>query len=195
MRLIFMVFFCLFVLAGCSEVLEPEIVQAEESTDGDWIPLPNGSFTTKYDSSLKNRTLNLEIAARTVDGIVIAPGDIFSFNEIIGKATWAKGYRPAKIFFRGKERQGMGGGICQLSSTLYNAADYGGLEIIERHAHSKKVHYVEPGRDAATAYGGVDLKFKNNLPYPVRIGAWLRDGELTVELSTHPQYMAITKLC
>jgi len=143
-------------------------------------PINGGSFSTKYEASLKNRTINLQVSARTLDGTVIEPGEVFSFNEIIGKATWAKGYRPAKIFIKGKEEQGLGGGICQLSSTLYNAADYAGMEIVERHPHSKRVYYVEEGRDAATAYKGVDLKFKNPLPYPVMIVTKVDGGEVTV---------------
>jgi len=147
-------------------------------------PIKDGSFTTKYDESLKNRTKNVEIAARTVNSTVVGSGEVFSFNEIIGKATWAKGYRPAKIFVKGKEEQGMGGGICQLSSTLYNAADFAGMEIVERHPHSKRVFYVEEGRDAATAYGGVDLKFRNPLRQPVLVVAKADGGKLTVTIET-----------
>ena len=145
-------------------------------------PIKDGSFSTKYDEKQKNRTTNLVIATKTLDGTIVKPGEVFSFNEIIGKATWSKGYRPAKIFVRGREEQGMGGGICQLSSTLYNAADFAGMKIVERHPHSKEVTYVKEGRDAATAYGGVDLKFRNILPHAVRIVAKAEGGEVKVAL-------------
>lgn len=145
-------------------------------------PINGATLTTDYNAKVKNRTINLEIATKTINGVVLQPGDVFSFNDTIGKTTWAKGYRPAKIFVQGKEEQGMGGGICQVSSTLYNAADFGGMEIVERHPHSKKVGYVKEGRDAATSYGGVDLKFKNVLSHPVKIVAEATGGKLTISL-------------
>ena len=145
-------------------------------------PIEGASLTTDYNEKIKNRTINLQIAAKTINGVILQPGETFSFNEAIGKTTRAKGYRSAKIFVRGKEEEGMGGGICQVSSTLYNAADFGGMEIVERHPHSKKVGYVKEGRDAATSYGGVDLKFKNVLPHPVKIVATATGGKLTVAL-------------
>jgi len=146
------------------------------------VPINGASLTTEYNEKIKNRTTNLVIATKTINGTILRPGETFSFNEAIGKTTWAKGYRPAKIFVRGKEEEGMGGGICQLSSTLYNAADFAGLEIVERHPHSKKVGYVKEGRDAATSYGGVDLKFKNTLTHPVKIVATAVGGKLTVAI-------------
>jgi len=147
-----------------------------------WEVLENGVYESKFDGRLKNRTTNLEVASRTVDGTVIEAGAVFSFNEIVGLATEEKGYKKAKIFLKGEEVLGLGGGICQLSSAIYNAADYAGLEIVERHAHSMRVYYVPEGRDAATAYGGVDLKFKNNLNVAVRLRAAVGDGVLTVSL-------------
>lgn len=146
------------------------------------IPLENSIFITEYDESLKNRTINLEIAAETVNNTILLPGEVFSFNEIIGKPTRAKGYRSAKVFIKGREVSGIGGGICQLSSALYNAADLAGLEIIERHAHSKEVFYVPEGRDAATAYGGIDFKFRNTFEYPIQIVAEAANGMLIVML-------------
>jgi len=146
------------------------------------VPIHGASLTTDYNDKIKNRTTNLEIATKTINGVILQPGDVFSFNETIGKTTREKGYKPAKIFVRGKEEEALGGGICQVSSTLYNAADFGGMEIIERHPHSKKVGYVKEGRDAATSYGGVDLKFKNVLAHPVKIVAKAAGGKLTVSL-------------
>ena len=158
---------------------------AEAITDGthaNSVPIPGASMTTEYNEKVKNRTTNLVLATKAINGTILQPGEVFSFNETIGKTTRAKGYKPAKIFVRGKEAEAMGGGICQVSSTLYNAADYGGMEITERHPHSKKVGYVPDGRDASVSYGGVDLKFRNTLPHPVKIVATAAGGKLTISL-------------
>lgn len=180
------------LLSGCSTALAPTESPIAASLAGamaegfgaQTVPIEGGSFVTKYDEGLKNRTTNLEVSAKAVDGTILMPGEVFSFNEIIGKATRAKGYRNAKIFINGREVDGMGGGICQLSSTLYNAADFAGLKIVERHPHSKRVEYVKVGRDAATAYRGVDLKFENNTDAPVKIVAKAQKGELYCGIET-----------
>jgi len=145
-----------------------------------WVLVEGSRFETEYDVRLANRTTNLEVAARTVDGFEIEPSGVFSFNELVGLATEEKGYKKAKIFYKGEEVDGLGGGICQLSSAIFNSAELGGLEIVERHPHSMRVWYVPEGRDAATAYGGMDLKFKNTLDVPIRISAQMADGVLVV---------------
>jgi len=142
-----------------------------------WLEIVGGRYSTDFDEGMKNRSKNLRIACGVVDGIVLQTGEVFSFNEHIGLATKEKGYLPAKIFIDGKETEGLGGGICQLSSTLYNSAELSGMTILERHAHSRRVYYVPKGRDAATAYGGVDLKFRNDFEYPVRIRAMAENGK------------------
>ena len=184
---------CVCLLCGCSGVSAfnkldeltkqaGEIALAENTQIAqmakEWTTVENSMFETKYDKGLKNRTINLEVASKTVDGLVLQPGEVFSFNKVVGLATKEKGYKEAKIFLKGEEVMGLGGGICQLSSAIYNSADQAGLEIVERHAHSMKVHYVPEGRDAATAYGGVDLKFKNTKKEPVRLRAQMDDGVL-----------------
>ena len=181
----------IFAFGGCTAAGGTEVPLAASlagvMTEGlalETTPIENATFTTKYNEKIKNRTTNVKLAAKTIDGMVIHPGDVFSFNEALGDTTSAKGYKRAKIFVKGKEEQGVGGGICQVSSTLFNAADFAGMEIIERHDHSKKVDYVELGRDAATSYGGVDLKFRNTLPHSVIIVAHADNGELTVSLET-----------
>ncbi|MCL2574975.1 MAG: VanW family protein [Defluviitaleaceae bacterium] len=159
----------------------PEQV-AEPQMQPQWTLMTNGTYTSNFDIKQKNRTHNLDVSAKTLDGTIVAPGETFSFNEIIGKATRDKGYKLAKIFIKGKEEQGLGGGICQLSSTLYNAAEQAGLEIVERHPHSRRVYYVPENRDAAVAYGGVDLKIKNNTDKPVRIHSRVQNDECIVEM-------------
>ena len=146
------------------------------------VPIKGAVCTTEYNEKAKNRTTNVQLAAKALDGVVIQPGQVFSFNEAVGKTNRARGYKPAKIFVRGKEEQGVGGGVCQVSSTLYNAADFAGMDIIERHPHSKRVYYVPEGRDAATSYGVIDFKFRNVLDFPVKIVAKATDGKLTVTL-------------
>jgi vancomycin resistance protein YoaR len=86
------------------------------------------------------------------------------------------------VFNQGKESKGYGGGVCQVSSTLFNTAEKAGLEIVERHRHSKRVYYVPKGKDAATSYGGVDFKFKNTLAYPIKINARADDEKVTVSV-------------
>ena len=147
-----------------------------------WVLVDGSRFESKYDEAAVNRTVNLQVASKVVDAAVIEAGAVFSFNEMIGLCTEEKGYKPAKIFLKGEKVEGLGGGICQLSSAIFNTAELGGMEIVERHAHSMPVHYVPEGRDAATAYGGVDLKFKNVLNAPVRLRAEMKDGVLLVYL-------------
>jgi len=139
-------------------------------------------FTTKFNSNAKSRTHNMKLSSVAIDNYILKPGDVFSFNKVVGYAGPQQGYQKAVIFVDGKEEQAYGGGICQVSSTLYNAAMQAGLEIVERHPHSKPVGYVEKGKDAATSYNGVDLKFKNIHPYPITINSYISDGTLTIEI-------------
>jgi len=166
------------------ETTKPVKTASKAQPQQEWKVLQNGSYTTKFDAAQKNRTHNLDVAAKTLDGTIIEPNDILSFNEIIGLATAEKGYLSAKIFIDGEEVEGLGGGICQLSSTLYNAAKQAGLEIVERHAHSRRVYYVPEGKDAATAYGGVDLKIKNNTKKQVKVAARIEGDQCIVEIKT-----------
>lgn len=139
-------------------------------------------FSTKFNSGAKARTHNMKLASTAIDNYVLNPGEVFSFNEVVGYAGPQQNYQKAVIFVDGKEEKAYGGGICQVSSTLYNAAMEAKLEIIERHPHSKAVGYVEKGKDAATSYGGVDLKFKNNHSFPVIINTYISDDTFTIEI-------------
>lgn len=127
------------------------------------------SFTTKYDLSNKDRITNLELAASKINGTILAPGEEFSYNMIVGARTIAAGYKEAKIYSNGKVVDGIGGGICQISSTLYNSAVLANLDITERYNHQFLTSYVDPGRDATVVYGVKDLKFKNNRSFPIKI--------------------------
>jgi len=140
------------------------------------------TYTTKFNKNSKARTHNMKLSSIAIDNHVLNPGDVFSFNEVVGYAGPQQGYQKAVIFVKGKEEQAYGGGICQVSSTLYNAAMEAKLEIVERHPHSKPVGYVPKGKDAATSYNGVDLKFKNTHPFPVTINSYMSDSSFTVEI-------------
>lgn len=140
------------------------------------------SYTTRFNPGDVNRTANLRLAARALDGAVVPAGAVFSYNERVGPRSEKLGYRVAKIFRRGEILDGVGGGVCQVASTLYNAALESGLRIVERRRHSRPVPYVPPGRDATVSYGGVDLKFYNHTDAPILIQATTGRNTLTVSL-------------
>lgn len=129
-----------------------------------------GTFTTSYSTSGQARSKNVENGCRLIDGITVYPGEEFSTYESIKPFTEANGYYPAGSYLNGKVVESLGGGICQVSTTLYNAVLLAELEVTERHNHSMIVSYVEPSMDAAIAESaGKDFKFKNNLNYPIYI--------------------------
>lgn len=140
------------------------------------FPYLISSFSTKYDASNRNRSTNLEIAANKINGKVLMPGEVFSFNKVVGKRTVEEGYRDAKIYADGGVVDGLAGGICQISSTLYNAVLLANLEIVERRNHSFPTSYVATGRDATVVYGAIDFQFKNSRSYPIKIEATVRNG-------------------
>ena len=140
------------------------------------------TFTTRYDPSDVNRTTNLQIACQKINGKVVLAGDTFSYNKALGPRTAAAGYRNGKIYERGQVVDGIGGGICQISSTLYNAVLMSNLQIVERRNHQFVTSYLPAGRDATVVYGAIDFKFKNTRKYPVRIVASAKNGIATVSI-------------
>jgi vancomycin resistance protein YoaR len=139
-------------------------------------------FRTTFDPSNWTRTNNLKKAVKTIDGTVLTPGQVFSFNQIVGKRTIENGYQEAGIYVNGQVKTGLGGGICQVSTTLYNAALLFDLEILERHHHSLTVPYVPLSRDAAVSWGSKDLKFINNTSYNIFIHSEVRGNQIIFEL-------------
>jgi hypothetical protein len=131
-------------------------------------------YTTLIDRSA-SRTKNVELSCQAVNGSIVQPGQVFSFNQTSGPRTKERGYEIAPIFVGKKVVPGRGGGVCQTSSTLYNSALEAGLEIVERHPHSLPVAYVAAQRDATVSWGGADLKFRNNLDVPIKILARVWD--------------------
>ena len=141
-----------------------------------------GSYTTEFDSIKSARGQNIKLAAEKIDKVIILPGQEFSFNKAVGPSTEKRGFKLAKVFINGEEHEGFGGGICQVSSTLYNAVMEAGLSISERHEHSKDVKYVPEGKDATASYGGVDFKFHNDSYYPIVIRAKTDGNKVTVDV-------------
>lgn len=143
-------------------------------------------YSTPVLDKSDGRVKNIELASSKINGKKLAPGEEFSFNRTVGKRTEEKGYEEAPIIIKTPEGydkgNGVGGGICQISTTIYNAVEKAGLEVTERHEHSKDVGYVPPGKDATVSYGGVDFKFKNTRPYPVMLRVGLVKGNLRVRI-------------
>ena len=140
------------------------------------------TFTTRYDVSDVDRTTNLRLACQKINGTVLLAGETFSYNDVVGARTVAAGYKNAKIYEAGQVVDGLGGGICQISSTLYNSALLANMEIVERRNHQFVTSYVEAGRDATVVYGSTDFKFKNTRKYPVRIVATANAGIATISI-------------
>ncbi len=129
-----------------------------------------------------NRNTNLKLACKAINGKIIRPGETFSYNETLGKRTEAKGYKPAGAYSNGKTVETVGGGICQVSSSLYYACLQADLEIVERRNHSFTVSYMRFGMDATVSWGTQDFKFRNNTDYPIRIEAKVSGGKVHIKL-------------
>lgn len=126
-------------------------------------------FSTSFTSSGYNRSNNIILSSAKLNGLVLMPGEEFSYNQAVGQRTRAAGFREAGAYSNGKVVQEVGGGICQVSSTLYNAVLYANLEIVERTNHYFNPGYVKAGLDATVSWGGPDFRFRNNRNYPIRI--------------------------
>ena len=140
-----------------------------------------GKYTAKAGSSA-NRNTNLKLACKALDGLVLNPGETFSYNKALGQRTKEKGYKPANVYEGGKTVVSYGGGICQPSSCLYYCTLVADLEIVERVNHYYISDYVPYGMDATVSWGGPDFKFKNNTDYPIRIEATASGGTTTVKI-------------
>ncbi|SHH28555.1 VanW family protein [Tepidibacter thalassicus] len=128
-----------------------------------------GEFSTKFNLGNKNRTENIKLVSKKLNGIILNPQEEFSFNTLTGKRGLAQGFKMAPVIVQGQLKEGVAGGVCQVSSTLYNAALYSGVTITDRRNHTIPSSYVEKGRDATVVYGSVDFKFKNNYENPIYI--------------------------
>jgi len=159
----------------------PEVTVA----DATGITKQIASFETRY-SERGNRRTNLEVACARINGTILKPDGVFSYNQTVGPRVAEAGFRMAPVIVRGRMEPGMGGGICQVSSTLYNAAMLAGLGIVSRSHHAFPVHYVPAGRDATVVYGAIDLKLRNTTGSAVGILSDASGGRVRVRFFGTP---------
>ncbi|WP_026583423.1 VanW family protein [Bacillus sp. J33] len=141
-----------------------------------------GQYATYFNPNNKTRSHNIKLAAEAINNHVVFPGETFSFNRVVGKRTVEKGYLRAPVIVRGELSEDIGGGICQVSSTLFNAVDRAGVKVLKRYSHSKRVPYVPPGRDATVSWYGPDFTFKNRYSYPLLIRAKAINGQMVIRV-------------
>ena len=146
------------------------------------FPEKLATYTTRYDPSNSNRSNNISISSKKINGTIVMPGEVFSYNQTVGERTIAAGYKEAGAYAGGKVVQDVGGGICQTSSTLYNAALLANLEIVDRSNHQFLTSYVPAGRDATVSWGSIDFQFKNTRTYPIKIVASAKNGVCTMSI-------------
>ncbi len=141
-----------------------------------------GFYQTFFNPKKISRAQNIYLSSKAIDHYILMPNETFSFNQVVGIRTIQRGYRIATIIVKGKYSEGIGGGICQTSSTLFNSVDRAGLKIVERVSHSKEVGYVPKNRDATVSWGGPDFRFTNQLSEPILIVSTVKGGVLTVSI-------------
>ncbi|MDQ2730576.1 MAG: VanW family protein [Armatimonadota bacterium] len=174
---------------GAKEVsVELPVYHTDPAVTNDMVSHINGvigRYSTNYHTYQVGRSHNLHLAADAIDGTMIMPGQVFSYNETVGRRTSRKGYQPAPIFLNGTVVDDTGGGVCQVATTLYNAALLANCRIVERNHHSMKTSYIQPGRDATVSWGSLDFKFRNSHDYPILIKSAIGGGELTFWIYGH----------
>ena len=141
-----------------------------------------GTCSTNYNAGNKNRTTNLILAAEKINGTVLLPGEEFSYNKTVGERTISAGFKEAAVYSNGQVVDGLGGGICQISSTLYDAVIYANLNVTERRNHQFVTSYLPAGKDATVVWGSQDFKFVNTRKYPIRIEATVSGGVATITI-------------
>ena len=165
------------VIQASGKEVAPKITEAQAKEMYKVI----GTYTTTTTAN-SDRNKNIELASGALNGLIIQPGEEFSFNKATGERSPAKGYRPAGAYLNGELIEEPGGGVCQVSSTLYNAVVFAGLSTTERHAHSYEPSYVTPGEDAMVSYGGPDMKFVNNSSTAVAIRTSFANRKLKISI-------------
>jgi vancomycin resistance protein YoaR len=139
------------------------------------------AFNTRFstgNTNDANRGVNIRLSVSKINGKILAPGDVFSFNDTVGERTKAGGYKEAHTYVSGQIVDGIGGGICQVSTTLYNAVLLSDLDVVGRSNHQFTVSYVPFGQDAAVSFPDVDLKFKNSTKWPLKINCWVTSNNV-----------------
>lgn len=162
------------------EITKPQILTSNLGTEAFTDLL--SSYSTKYNELMVARTTNVKLATKKINGVIVMPGETFSYNKTLGKRTAAAGYQEADGYAGGRVVPMRGGGICQVSSTLYDAVVYANLEIVERYNHMFVTGYAGAGKDATVSYGTLDFRFKNNRNYPIVIKATAKNGISEVKI-------------
>ena len=161
-------------------ITKPEVTTSQIGAEA--FPDLLATYSTKYDASNINRSTNLELACEKINDKVVLAGETFSYNKTLGERTIAAGYKEAKVYENGEVVDGIGGGICQVSSTLYNSVLMANMEVTERRNHQFVTSYTPEGRDATVVYGMTDLKFKNTRKYAIKIKATCSNGIVTISI-------------
>ncbi len=172
--------------AGAGDVVEIPCTVTPAAFHKDDVPSLYGDLlaikSTSLGGSSWNRVNNVTLAAGKIHDVILYPGQSFSYNDTVGQRTWDAGFREAAAYANGEVVQELGGGICQVSSTLYWCAMTANLKILERTNHMFSVGYIEPGMDATVSWGSPDFRFENNRTFPIAIVAYVSDGMLTVQI-------------
>lgn len=156
-------------------ITDPEMTIEDIKYD-DFFPNQLSKYITRYDETNSNRSNNIRLSSEKINGLILMPGETFSYNKVVGERTIKAGYKEAAVYVGGKVVNGIGGGICQVSSTLYNAVLQANLEILSRRNHYFITSYVSPSRDATVSFGSIDFQFKNNRTYPIQIECISKNG-------------------
>lgn len=162
--------------------IHPQLTKVEpkiKSKDLKGINTLISSYTTNFGSSNENRSTNIRVASSSINGKVIMPGEIFSFNNVVGERSKTNGYTTAKGIINNKVVDDIGGGVCQVSTTLYNAMLRTNITSVERYPHSLHSSYIGVGLDATVAYGLLDYRFKNTYSYPIYLESGVYNKNLT----------------
>lgn len=162
------------------KITEPNVTTNQIGTEA--FPDLLASYSTIFSTKNTNRTTNIKLASNKINGVVLMPGEEFSYNTVVGPRTAAAGYKTAAVYVGGKVENGIGGGICQVSSTLYNTALRANLEIIKRSNHRFATGYVPLSTDATVSWGGPEFIFKNSRKYPIKIVSTVNGGKITVDI-------------
>lgn len=181
----------IIVIFFCATVVLSAVFWAQSMPDKEHKV---GGYSTSLHNRRASQVHNVSLAARKIDGTVIPAGGTFSFLKTVGPWTSDQGYVRAPVSFEGEMVNGWGGGVCQASSTLYNAALLSGMEIVERHRHHWPAKYAPLGRDAAVSYGRCDLKFTNKFSVPVTIRSGIRGNNLYFSMHSTQKDPGIIKI-
>ncbi|WP_201713898.1 VanW family protein [Rossellomorea arthrocnemi] len=173
-----------FLFSNGSVQIEPPLLTLYPKVDSEILAHIRtqkiGQYVTYFNKHNEERTQNIALATEKINNTVVFPGEVFSFNGVVGKRTKEKGYKKAPVIVKGELSEDIGGGICQVSSTLFNAVDQAGVIILERYHHSKRVPYVPKGRDATVSWYGPDFTFRNAYNQPLLIRAKILGGQVII---------------